>query len=433
MTAWYTNLKPSRASALVIAVAVATQLIVFAPMFSPDGTRFIAQARDLLAGNGFRTDGQLETRLPPGYAIFVALLLPLGGIGVIRLAQAVLFASSASLLYFALRPSGTRRALIVSVVFAANPWLAYRAGAILSESLGMFFCALLMWLLARLESRPGTTAAIAFGVVSVALILTSPATIALCFLLFLYVVVKRRQLAAATFAGALLLMIPWQIHSYRAIGRVSPLVYANALGNEIEPWTRSWVLRERDLWFRWHPNEIAAAPPRAFASEDQRTRLIDASRHLNEAQLIDLLQRAGREARASQPLRYDVVLPALRATLLWVDMPQLKHAQIEYAGRFMIIRDGRTVGWPRAILRFAKALLSTAGLLIYIGFPLAFAIVAWRAFRCGHIAPLCILSGILIYTLISAWLAEGEARRNFVFYPARAFAAFYSVEAPRDE
>ena len=109
--------------------------------------------------------------------------------------------------------------------------------------------------------------------------------------------------------------------------------------------------------------------------------------------------------------------------LLWMDMPQLEHAQIEYAGRLFpwaFRSDWKSLGLSRALKRFGKAAWSTTALSVYVGYPLLFLWLAARAFRSpdGRLLAVVFLLAFAGYTFAAAWWAAGEPRRNLHLYPA---------------
>jgi len=414
----------------IIALALATRLLLFTPSFTPDSERFLTQARHLLAHHGYLgSTGELEVGLPPGYPVFLAVLLSADGLSLIRSTQVILSVAGAILIWAALRPAGDRIALAGGLVFALHPWIASAAGAILSETLGAFVCSLLIYFLSKIETNQSN--GFVFGASSVALILISPATIFLSFALFLRVLWlhrRSRTAMASTIAGALLLMLPWQAHAFAARNKVAPTVLAPKFENDIERWTRSWLRREREMWFRWHPRDLERAPRRAFRSEAERVRLIAVARRGTDAELARALRVTGQHAADENPLRYYLVLPAIRAAMLWTDMPQLGHAQMEYVGR-VEIGEWREVGVWRASLRLAKGVVSSLAWMIYVGVPAVFLILGLRE---RQLMPMLIAACIAVYTLIIAYFGDPEARRNFVFYPALLYIPFYTKNRRRD-
>jgi len=435
---------------LIVVAAIAVRLLLYSPVFSPDGERYSDQARDLLAHRGYiDDDGDPEVGLPPGYPLFLAVLFAIDGLTLVRIAQIALSSAAALLVWAALRPWSARAALIAGLIVALHPWIAAASAAILSETFALFVCSLLVYLLSVIETKRGNALTFFdFGALCVALLMITPATMFLTFALFVYVAAKgagRRAQGAdgvpeaarvsagqspaprplrpapSLFwltAGALAIMIPWQAQSWIARHRVTPTVFVWQFRDPVTVWTRTWTLRERELHVRWHPRDLAAAPPRAFRSAAERASLLAAARTQSDEQYESTLHDLGAATEAAEPLRVNVVYPAARAALLWLDMPQLGHAQMEYVAHMQRSGNAR-----RDVLRLGKVIVSTLGFAIYAGVAVTLLVLALRR---RALAPALIVVTVAIYTAISAYYGDGEARRNLTFYPALLFAAFYA-------
>jgi hypothetical protein len=407
---------------LIVVAAIAVRLLLYTPVFSPDGERYSGQARDLLAHRGYvDDDGNLEVSLPPGYPAFLGVLFAVDGLTLVRIVQIVLSSAAAAFVWAALRPWSARGALVAGLVVALHPWIAAASAAILSETFALFVCSVLVYLLSVIETKRGNALTFFdFGALCVALLMITPATMFLTFALFAYVAVRHRRVVWLT-AGALAIMIPWQTQSWLARHRVTPTVFVWQFRDPVTVWTRTWTLRERELHVRWHPRDLAMAPPRAFRSAAERASLLAAARTQSDEQLERTLHDVGAATEASEPLRVNVLYPAARAALLWLDMPQLGHAQMEYVAHMQRSGSAR-----RDLLRLGKVVVSTLGFAIYAGVAAALFAMALRK---RAIVPALIVVTVAIYTGISAYYGDGEARRNLTFYPALLFAASYARQA----
>jgi hypothetical protein len=418
-----------RDAALVASVALALAGALFEATPTPDGERFARQAAELRAGQGFLWEGAPSTRLPPGYPVFLALLpeMSVGARGGLNVA---LWTLACVALHVALRPAGRRVALCGALALAANPWAARLSSYPMSEPLALALLLGLLLVARRLSAdataattRSSTTRAALVGLFASALALTAPGLsvlVAGVLAVALWRSRARPALAAAVLLGALLLLLPWQLHCLRATGQVEWLIVGRAdnfsAGRGL--WARTWLLRETELAHVWHRERIADAPARAFRDEAERERLALLARVGDAVALDDALAQAARERDS---LSRAVGLGAARAALLWLDMPALGHIQPTWVGRLSPAiwrRDVAEVGWQRALLRLAKALACTLAQAAYACYALALAVLAWRGLRARDALAAAVVIGTLAYTLVSAHTALGEARRNLPFTTA---------------
>jgi hypothetical protein len=109
----------------ICTVALVAALAVFwAAGETPDWLRFFDQAKSIASGDGFRTEGRLETYLPPGYSVLVAILLLFGLEDYVRGVQLVMHTLTVFLVYAALVQVSRAWALILAVLYALNPLAA---------------------------------------------------------------------------------------------------------------------------------------------------------------------------------------------------------------------------------------------------------------------------------------------------------------------
>jgi hypothetical protein len=421
--------------------------VAFVPVQTPDWSRFNDEAQSIASGNGFRTWGKVEASLPPGYPLLLALLKLLGvpdsTVPVVHLA---LFLAACHLVYLSLRPWSRHLALVGMAAFAIQPLAARMVGFYLSETWGMFLCALLffLWSGAARGAREDWRI-LGLGALAVFLPLTSPATIVMCFCLgalaLARLVAERAlKLAAMLIAGALIVMVPWQAQCVRANGSVCPLLLTTwtpsklfgASGPASVPedgfyaWFRTWSQGEADMPTVYLAN-AGAAPARAFPSAAARAAILDLGKPGtgaptdNQLRALDALAQSERQAH---PLTQYGLLPLRRAYGLWFEMPQIGHAQQAYVGRLSpvdLIADRREVGTTRAALRWLKALGATLVYGAYVTLPLFALFALAKAVRARDSFTLLVLLSVAAYTFIAGYSAFCEARRNVVFFPAILF------------
>jgi len=339
-----------------------------------------------------------------------------------------MYVATVWLIWGALRQRNPSVAAAAAIAFAASPWIARQTGYILSETLSTFLAASLLFLVERLSRTRRTLCALAAGVVSAVLPLTSQATVVLAlglFLAALWTLRPCRSSALALLLGAFAVLLPWQLHCVRATGRIQPLLYSakpELTDDGLFLWIRTWRLREPELVAWWHPEEFARLPDRAFVTNAQRLELerIRATYPFGNPVLHDAFRAVAQERIRSSPLSYYLALPAERAVLLWFDMPDLGHFRTSYALRLGIgslLEDWSSVGARRAVLRLIKESMSVALWVLYALYPLSFAACGIAAIRSRDPIALAVVAGALVYTLISGWSAMGESRRNAPFFP----------------
>jgi len=396
----------------------------------PDAQRFLAQAMDLAAGRGFLCEGQPCTTLPPGYPVFVAVLMRLGLPAHALAGVNVALGSAVSvLLYLSLRTEGRGAARAAALAWGLNPWLARQAGLAMSEQLSALLCSLALLSLGPLlvaEPPSRRAAALAGGLLG-ALALTAPGTVFLCLGIALAVAWSARRqpgTVGALLLTASLVMAPWQLHVLSVTGRLAPAVVTlGPLERGPGLWVRSWRVTEDDLRFAWHPETLAAAPARAFSSPEERTALVRLARQARSPEdraLGEALERIAKR-RLAEAGPEQAALVVLRSLLLWLEMPSISHIQASWVGRPSLAswrHDRARVGNRRAGLRVLKGLAATAAQLLYLLWPLGYGWLAVRAVRRRSPLGLGVLAGAVLYTLASGWTGLGEVRRNAPLVPA---------------
>jgi hypothetical protein len=409
--------------------------VFYVPGFTPDSARFLAQADQIAMGNGFVTYGRLETWLPPGYPVFIAALKNLGLESYLRALQFVLHMGSVVLIYQASVQFSRRAALATGTIFALSPLVPFLNGYILSETLGVFLCALALFMYSRLLMGGGAYRSLILGAALSALALTSPAVIFLAFgvgVSALLSLISRRDWLSLVLlvGGAVAPMIPWQQHCYRANGELCYFMYTDALVSKVNApavgdslfyqWFRSWSLGERhmDVYFRKNPG---AAPRWVFSKAESQSEFPDSEAVLSGA-LSERQSRALTQELAARDSAWRTwAFTMIRSVMLWFDMRQMGHVQMEYVLPFGVDRIVHAESASSAAWRLGKLAFSTLSYIVYISLPIVFIwaclIAKWRR---RPIVPIALFS-VLAYTAITAFTANNESRRNIVFYPAMLY------------
>lgn len=422
-------------------LAAAAIAVAFVPVETPDWARFKDEALSIVAGQGYRTSGQLETALPPGYPLLIVLIKLLGAPDwSVPLAHLALFIASCNVVYFTLRPYSNKVAMIGMLSLTVQPLAVRLTGYYLSEMFGMFLCALLLFYLSHiLRGAREFWKVFLLGMLSVFLPLTSPATIVMCFCLSAFTVLRLLRersfgLAAVGVMGALVVMIPWQMHCLKASGSVCPLLLSSATSSRLisgggDPflmWYRSWSNGESDMPVL-HSRNLGLAPARAFGSATERAAILNlggSSTAGPSGSQLEALATLAERRRNDNPLSQFVILPLSRSLHLWFEMVQIGHAQHDYVGRISPVHfatDVQQLGLGRAGARWLKGVLSTVVYGLYVSLPVFALLMLVVILKRKNMFALLMLLSIAAYTLLTGLSAGTEARRNVVFFPAILF------------
>lgn len=400
--------------------------------WTPDSRRFVDQSVSILAGEGFRTKGLLDTWLPPGYPIFIASLEQIGLGAHLKSAQILMHFLSILVVYVTALKYSRGAALLVASVLAVSPLVSMLTGCVLSETFGMFLCASLCFIFTRLASTACWAAPITLGATASALLLTSPATIFLCFGLCcvaLYQLLIRRAFGSVVclLIGGLIPMVPWQHHCYKATDSLCVLVFSRSPittlstprsdENLVYPWFRTWSLGERhlDVLFRNNPG---AAPSWAFHNPEAREAFPSAEVRLDRGLSVAQKNAIAHDLENKGGLPRFLTVSLVRAVGLWVDMPQFGHAQVEYVLPFGLAKVAEIPVGTRTVQRTLKMVFSSITFLAYLMIPILFVTLLSRAYRKDRLSVCVIALSVFLYTGITALTAYNESRRNVVFYPA---------------
>jgi 4-amino-4-deoxy-L-arabinose transferase-like glycosyltransferase len=304
-----------------------------------------------------------DARLP-GYPAFLAAIFWLFGIGNFRaalLAQ-ILFDLGACFIVadLARRTVSARAARIAFLLTAVCPFLANYAAAALTETLEIFFTALALDCAAAALDRmngarlgwTGHTFWAATGASIAACILLRPdgGILLAAVGLYLAALVRKlltskdpavkRKLADVLFAGlivalvALAPLVPWTIRNFRTFHHFQPLAprYANDpdkfVPRGFNRWAKTWIVEYvsvEEIYWAVPGDKIdpLKLPSRAIENAAQESATLAAIAAYNQSQDMtpELDARFGEIAAdriRAHPLRYYVVLPALRVADMWL-------------------------------------------------------------------------------------------------------------------
>jgi 4-amino-4-deoxy-L-arabinose transferase-like glycosyltransferase len=249
------------------------------------------------------------------------------------------------------RTVSDRAARIAFVLAALCPFLANYAAAALTETLEVFFTALALDCAADALGRmnlgqPCAKVWAATGAAIGACILLRPDGGILLASIGLYLMVRSWQkrgsrnivpvLKAAALVSALALapLVPWTIRNFRTLHHFQPLAprYANE-SDELalrgfNRWVKTWIVdyaSVEEIYWSVPGDKLAAAklPHRTFDSPKQQDTTLALIADYNQSQEMtpELDARFGElaaERIRTHPLRYYLVLPALRIADMWL-------------------------------------------------------------------------------------------------------------------
>ena len=214
---------------VALAAVVASVALTFAqrvdPMLNPDSVNFVALAKSVLAGDGLRYREALVPGVDlyafraPGYPLFLALGLALGGVGTIVAVQGALNGLAAALVGDIVKKlgGGAPAAWIAFALRFAWPEAWQHTGLLMSEVVYEFTTVLAVWLVLRSDRRGGGTRSVAFMIVAAAAtvfaVLCRPVGLGLALALGGWLLLKDRRAAIAYAAAGIVLFVPWPIRN----------------------------------------------------------------------------------------------------------------------------------------------------------------------------------------------------------------------------
>lgn len=380
---------------------------------------------------GFSTaNGPVPTLIRlPGYPAFLALVWSVFGIEhyTAVLVVQILMDVGACFLVAALtlELASARAARLAFLLAALCPFTANFAATPLAESPEIFFSALAL-LCAAKGLRPGAPHPLRWwtgcGAALAACILLRPDGGVLLMaigglLLFRWLRGPERRavflagivVAAASFAP----LVPWTIRNWQVFHVFQPLAprHANAPGEFVplgyERWLRTWVVEyssTEEVYWADQPVGVELLPPRAFDSDDQRRRTQEllgqyAPEDITPEVDAGFAQLADERIRHA-PLRYYLLLPALRLADMWL------RPRTELLGLDTHWWDFESDPWESS-LSIALGLLNLA--------LVAAAVVGTLR---GRVRQLAMLVGfILLRSALLATLPAPEPRYTLECYP----------------
>ena len=333
--------------------------LVYVPAVTDDSRIYADFATNWLHHGiyGQTQSGQIvptDTRLP-GYPAFLAAIFALFGSGnfkAVMLVQILLDLVTCLIVAdLARRTVSDRAARIAFTLAALCPFLANYAAAALTETLEVFFTALALDCAAAALGRmnldqPCAKLWAATGTAIGACILLRPDGGILLASIGLYLIVQAWQkrgsrnivpiVKAAALVSALALapLVPWTIRNFRTLHHFQPLAprYANA-SDELalrgfNRWVKTWIVdyaSVEEIYWSVPGDKLDAAklPHRTFDSPEQQDTTLALIADYNQSQEMtpELDARFGELAAdriRTHPLRYYLVLPALRIADMWL-------------------------------------------------------------------------------------------------------------------
>jgi 4-amino-4-deoxy-L-arabinose transferase-like glycosyltransferase len=197
-----------------------------------DSRIHLALVQSLLGHHGYSLRGRPTAITPPLYIFLLAGLYRVSGSpAAIRLVQAALGAVCCLIAYAIGRKiANPQTGAVAAVLLSAHPLVAYLAGLHLTENLFLFLLLVLLLQSLRVAERPTPWAMVAMGGLFGLTALTR--AVFLAFLPFLLVWVTavwgwRNPVAYRVFAvvaaSAVLVILPWAVRNYLALGGVVPV------------------------------------------------------------------------------------------------------------------------------------------------------------------------------------------------------------------
>lgn len=299
----------------------------------PDQVEYLQTARNLLQGRGFTfVDERFEQPVfayrMPGYPVFLAACG--GNVTIIRIAQAVLDASSAlAVVLLARRFLPDLWALVAGALVAFNPYLVFFSASILSETL---FTALLAWGMLLTASRPRW--AYAFGLLLLVMsVYVRPGAIGLSVLIAVVAqLVRDIRTGSRSFwripAGTTMILLlaiclaPWAYRNHVRLGA----------------WVVTTTNSGATLWDGFNPDADGS-------SNQSRLRLMPELRSMSEVERNEYLGAMGKQWAAQHP-RESIRLAGKKLARTWSPFP----LSAEYGSNRLYVLAGALFAVPLFVL-----------------------------------------------------------------------------------
>lgn len=287
-------------------------LMATTPHFRWDSAEYLAGARNLAAGRGFRNEaGAIEARRTPGYPLFIASFFRAGsGVTGMVIAQHLLaIALSAAAYFVTVSLTGDALAGAVAGLFlAVDTGQIYLADSVMTETLMSVLLFAAVALLARFARRQALTYAAAAGFVVSLCVLVRPAAMYLWIPLAVWVLAaggSRRLIAALAFTAAVLaLPLLWCLRNYQQAGTAA---LSSIVGEDLYYWRAAGAVAMEKTGFTFLPlpyggeeafrREFFRVTQRRFAADARaaHARAFGArAATMSDAQLSELDGRMGR-------------------------------------------------------------------------------------------------------------------------------------------
>jgi 4-amino-4-deoxy-L-arabinose transferase-like glycosyltransferase len=442
------------ALAALAAIALRLFFVFRFPAVTDDSRLYAEIARNWLQHGiyGLTNDSSADPTLArlPGYPAFLAVIFAIFGQDNFR---AVLFAQvlvdlNTCLLIadLARRLASARAARIAFLLAAVCPFLANHSGAVLTETLEVFFTAAALdcaaaglgrssvGVLQAVEeaSRPHRLWPwVGCGAATGAAILLRPDGGLLLASILVYLVIlilrplRQKETAQPIIAAALLVtiiallpLVPWTARNWRSFHRFQPLAprYANE-EDEFVPmgfnrWVKTWMaefVSVQEIYWNVPGEKVdpTRLPNRAFDTPEQRQSTSDLLTAYNEQLHVtpEMDAHFAELARArirAHPVRYYLRLPVLRIADMWL-RPRTELTPAD--PRWWEFND--EPWW--SVTTVAFGIIN----LVYVAFAL-FGLVQWRSIAfCG-----LLITFLLLRSLFLGSLENPEPRYTLECYPA---------------
>jgi hypothetical protein len=346
----------------------------------------------------------------PGYPLFLALCFRLFGVehyhAVLFLQAGIDLAGCVLLAGFAAHTLGLRAGIAALYLSALCPFTANYTAAPMAETLTLFTLALGLYALVHYAERPALTVwfwALAFAISSCALLRPDGALLGVVLLPAMFWYARRSiptgraaAMAALCAAIALLPFCAWTVrnaHTFHVFQPLAPRTAADP-GEEVfsgwNRWVQSWCVEFTSTYeIYWNegsaPLEIDSLPTRALDTAKERAEVqalfAEHNATLNLTPEMDAeFARLAAQRIARNPLRFYVVLPALRLADMWL-RPRTEMLWIEL--RWWQYRHHRAetiFAWSYAALNLAYLALAALGLRRDV--PFTAVMLLYIALRC---------------------------------------------------